>query len=87
MNIREAIETLAFKRFGDWKFYVDNLFTDEFIEEMENVKEAETLCKLCGITDDDIRKHWERQNNVVYNPVRFVDRVHFKSVETDDLPF
>lgn len=87
MDIREAIETLAFRKFGDWGFYVDNLFSDEFIEEMERVKEAEALCKLVGITDDDIRKHWERQNNVMPNPVRFIDRLHFKAVETDDLPF
>lgn len=87
MDIREAIETLAFRRFGNWNFYVDNLFTDEFIEELEKIKEAEKLCALIGITDADIRKHWERQDNIVYNPVRFIDRAPFKAVETDNLPF
>jgi len=87
MTIREAIEKIAFVEYGDYEFYFDNLFMDERFEECKEVREAKKLLRLHGITDDDVKKHYNRQRNVMPKPVRFIDRPHFFMIDTDDLPF
>jgi len=88
MTIREAIAKIAFvEHSDDYALYFDDLFMDERIEECEEVREAKKLLKLHGITDKDVKKHSDRQSNIVPEPVRFIDRPRLIKIDTDDLPF
>ena len=87
MTIREAIEIVSFSMFGDYDFYLSNLFYDERIEEEKEMTEAQKVIDHNKTTIKDLEKHWNRMNNVVPEPVKFIDRPHFITVETDELPF
>ena len=89
MTVSAAINKLVFVMSEDYPFYVDCLFGNEIREEEEEVNEARKALAEAGIelTDEILAKKKARRANVVPEPTRFIDRPHFKAVETDELPF
>lgn len=84
-EIDSAIATASRVFENDYALYVYCLSDTEAIEEKEEVEEAFKVLEKYGITNEDVRKHNERINNVVPEPVPFINRPH--PVETDELPF
>lgn len=87
MTIREAINKVTFFIFGDYDFYLSNLFFDEKLEEQEEMKKAWRVLDHNAISITDLKKHWDRINNIVPAPVRFVDRIPPRECKLGDLPF
>lgn len=87
MTISEAITTLSFYICGDWNFYIYSLTDKELAEEMQDINEAWKVLDENNIPVSAVRKHWQRHENRVAPPVRFIDRPHFIAVEDDELPF
>lgn len=89
MTISAAINKLFFVECGDYPFYLDCLFGNEIYEEQEEVDEARKTLADAGIelTDEILAKKKTRRANYVPEPIPFINRPHFKAIETDELPF
>lgn len=87
MNIRGALDILSFFMYGEWEFYTSVLDSDEIMEEEKKVHDAWIILDENNIDELAIRKHYDRANNRVTEPVRFIDRPHFVAVEVEELPF
>lgn len=88
MTIREAMNILSFALFSeDYEMYLYGLFPEEIIQEKKDIETAWAVVENYGLGWNEIKKHWERYNNIAPDPVRFIDRPPFIAVETDQLPF
>jgi len=83
--ICEAINTLAFTLSDDYDLYLYTLTTKEEVAEKQKLEEARNYLFENGVAYDAAFKHYERRNNREPEPIRFVDKVHFKAVESDQL--
>lgn len=88
MTISNAINKLFFVNSEDYQFYLSCLFANEEQEEKEEVEEALRVLEDAEIkfTDEILEKKRVRRNNIVPEPIRFIDR-QFKAVDIDELPF
>jgi hypothetical protein len=88
MTLSQAINKLFFVVLCGYPTYLECLWEDEVDKELEEVNEATRIFNQSGLDFDEvIAKKRERQANHVHEPIRFIDRVPFIPVETDDLPF
>jgi len=89
MTISAAIDKLFFVASEDYSFYLDCLFGNEIHEEEEEVNEARKTLSDAGIelTDEILAKKKARRANRVPEPIPFINRPHFKAIETNELPF
>lgn len=83
--IREAIETLSFTLNNDYDLYFYTLNSEEEFAEKQKIEEARNYLVENGVAYDAAFKHYERQKNIEPEPIRFIDKVHFKAVESDQL--
>jgi len=86
-DIDFAINVLAFQKAVDYELYLSVLTPAEEEKETKDVKTAKDTAKRYNITDEDIEKHCRRELNVVYEPMRFIDKPHFVAIDEDELPF
>lgn len=87
MTINDAISIVAYSKNEEYELYLCFLDNLEIRKEVNDLKKARKVLAENNIGDEPIAKHIERQKNKIPEPVRFVDRIHLKAVDTDELPF
>ena len=87
MTIDDAISIVAYSENEEYKLYLCFLDDLEIRKEVNDLNKARKILAENNIGNKAIAKHIERQKNKIPEPVRFIDRIHFKAVDTDELPF
>lgn len=87
MTIDDAISIVAYSKSGEYNLYFYVLDDPERIKEIDKLYKARKVLKKNNIGNECVAKHIERQKNKIPEPVRFIDRIHLKAVDTDELPF
>lgn len=86
-KIDNAIAKIAFTLQDDYDLYLYVLTPEEEENEKNEIERARNYLASNNIAYDAVFKHHERLINIIPKPIRFIDRPHFKAVETEDLPF